>query len=228
MSTVAVGGLNKTASFYQSVIGKKIIMAVTGLILTGFVLGHMIGNLQVFAGPEKLNHYAEFLQSLGAGLWFVRFVLLASVGLHIAMAVQLQMLKLDARPVAYVKKASLVSTYAARTMIWSGPIVGAFIVYHILHFTTGTAHPEFVRGDVYRNVVTGFQNPAVSLFYMVANILLAIHLYHGVWSMFQTVGVAHPRYTPMLKVISQVFGFVIGLGNVSMPLAVLTGIIKLQ
>lgn len=226
MSTVAIGGLNRTVTFYQSVIGKKIIMAVTGFILTGFVLAHMIGNLQVFAGPAKLNAYGAFLQSLGGILWAFRLTLLASVGLHIAMAVQLTMLKLDARPVAYVKKASLVSTYAARTMIWSGPIVGAFIVYHILHFTTGTVHPNFVHADVYHNVVTGFQNPAVSLFYMVANVLLAIHLYHGVWSMFQSVGIAHPRYTPILKVVAQVFAFVIGIGNVAMPLAVLTGIVK--
>lgn len=226
MSTVAIGGLNRTVTFYQSVIGKKVIMAVTGLILSGFVLGHMIGNLQLFAGPEKLNHYAAFLQSLGGALWIARLVLLAAVGLHIAMAVQLTKLKMDARPTAYVKKASLVSTYAARTMIWSGPIIAVFIVYHILHFTTGQAHPQFTHGDVYSNVVIGFSNPAVAIFYMVANIMLAIHLYHGVWSMFQSVGVAHPRYTPVLKLIAQVFGFAIGIGNVSMPLAVLTGIVK--
>lgn len=227
MSTIAVGGLNRTAAFYQSVIGKKVIMAVTGFILSGFVLGHMVGNLQMFAGPEKLNAYAAFLQSLGGALWAARLVLLASVGLHIAMAVQLTMLKLDARPQSYVKKTSLVSTYAARTMIWSGPIVAAFIIYHVLHFTTGQAHPDFKPGDVYTNVIIGFRNPAVSLFYMVANILLAFHLYHGVWSMFQSLGVAHPRYTPMLKRVAQAYGIVIGLGNVAMPMAVLTGILTL-
>lgn len=227
MSSIAVGGLNRTAAFYQSVIGKKVIMAVTGFILSGFVLGHMVGNLQMFAGPEKLNAYAAFLQSLGGALWAARLVLLASVGLHIAMAVQLTMLKLDARPQSYVKKASLVSTYAARTMIWSGPIVAAFIIYHVLHFTTGQAHPDFKPGDVYTNVIVGFRNPAVSLFYMVANILLAFHLYHGVWSMFQSLGVAHPRYTPILKRVSQAYGIVIGLGNVAMPMAVLTGILTL-
>lgn len=227
MSTIAVGGLNRTAAFYQSIIGKKVIMAVTGFILSGFVLGHMIGNLQMFAGPEKLNAYAAFLHSLGGALWVARIVLLASVGLHIAMAVQLTMLKLEARPQPYVKKTSLVSTYAARTMIWSGPIVAAFIIYHLLHFTTGQAHPDFKPGDVYSNVVIGFRNPAVSLFYMVANILLAFHLYHGVWSMFQSVGVAHPRYTPILKRVAQAYGIVIGLGNVAMPMAVLTGIVTL-
>jgi succinate dehydrogenase / fumarate reductase cytochrome b subunit len=227
MSTIAMGGLNRTAALYQSVIGKKVIMAVTGFILSGFVLGHMIGNLQIFAGPEKLNAYAAFLHSLGGLLWVARLVLLVSVGLHIAMAVQLTMLKLEARPEAYVKKSALVSTYAARTMIWSGPIVGAFIIYHLLHFTTGQAHPDFKPGDVYANVVIGFRNPAVSLFYMVANILLAFHLYHGVWSMFQSLGVAHPRYTPILKRVAQAYGILIGLGNVAMPMAVLTGIVTL-
>mgnify|MGYP001000157112 FL=1 len=227
MSTIAMGGLNRTTAFYQSVIGKKIIMAVTGFILSGFVLGHMIGNLQLFAGPEKLNAYAAFLQSLGGLLWVARLTLLASVGLHIAMAVQLTMLKLEARPQPYVKKTALVSTYAARTMIWSGPIVGAFIIYHLLHFTTGQAHPDFKPGDVYANVIIGFRNPAVSLFYMVANILLAFHLYHGVWSMFQSLGVAHPRYTPILKRVAQAYGVIIGLGNVAMPMAVLTGILTL-
>jgi succinate dehydrogenase / fumarate reductase, cytochrome b subunit len=226
MSTIAIGGPTRTVAFYQSVIGKKVVMAVTGFVLTGFVLGHMVGNLQVFLGPERFNAYAALLQGMGGLLWLVRLVLLASVVLHIVAAVQLALLKLEARPVDYVKKAALVSTYAARTMIWSGPIVGAFLVYHILHFTTGTAHPDFRHGDVYHNFVIGFANPAVSLFYMVANILLAIHLYHGVWSMFQSIGVAHPRYTPWLKLLSQAFGFIIGFGNVSMPLAVLTGIVK--
>ncbi|MBE0656860.1 MAG: succinate dehydrogenase cytochrome b subunit [Bryobacteraceae bacterium] len=226
MSTLVAGGQKRTAILYQSVIGKKIIMAVTGFVLCGFVAGHMVGNLQLFAGPEKLNHYAELLQSLGGALWAIRGALLLAVGLHIAMALQLTKLKWEARPTAYVKKASIASSYASRTMIWSGPIIGAFLIYHLLHFTTGQAHPEFVRGDVYRNVVTGFQNPAVALFYMVANILLAIHLYHGVWSMFQSLGVAHPRYTPMLKTVAKGYGYVIGIGNVSMPLAVLAGLVK--
>lgn len=227
MSTVAMnGGLNKTAVLYQSVIVKKVIMAVTGFILFGFVLGHMAGNLQVFSGPEKLNRYAEFLQGLGGGLWAARIVLLASVVLHILAAVQLTLNKWEARPQGYVKKASIATSYAARTMIWSGPIVGFFIVYHLLHFTTGQAHSNFIKGDVYHNVITGFQNPAAALFYMVANVLLAIHLYHGVWSMFQTLGVNHPRYTPALRNLAKLFGFIVGVGNVSMPLAVLAGVVK--
>ncbi len=227
MGTIALnGGLEKTAFFYRSVVGKKVVMAATGCVLCLFVLGHMLGNLQVYQGAEKLNHYAALLQGLGAGLWAVRLVLLACVGLHILSAYQLWRLKLDARPVSYVKKATVATSYAARTMIWSGPIVLAFIIYHLLHFTTGQAHPDFRHGDVYHNVIAGFSQPAASLFYIAANILLAIHLYHGVWSMFQSVGVNHPRYTPWLKRLAKVYAWVIGAGNVSIPLAVLTGLVK--
>ena len=226
MSSIALNsGLNRTVTFYQSVIGKKVVMAVTGFVLSGFVLGHMIGNLQVFQGPEKLNHYAEVLRNLGTGLWIVRGVLLASVILHITAAVQLWSLKNSARPEAYVKKVAIATSYAARTMIWSGPIIFFFLIYHLLHLTTGQAHPSFKPGDVYSNVIIGFRSPAVSIFYMIANILLAIHLYHGVWSMFQSLGVSHPKYTPKLKALAKLYGWVIGLGNVAMPLAVLTGVI---
>lgn len=227
MSSIAMnGGLERTAAFYQSVVGKKVVMAATGFVLCGFVLGHMIGNLQVFQGPEKLNHYAELLQGLGGALWGVRLVLLACTVLHIISAYQLWRLKLSARPQAYVKKATIATSYAARTMIWSGPIIGAFLVYHLLHFTTGQAlGDQFIKGDVYHNVIVGFRNPAASVFYIIANILLAIHLYHGVWSMFQSLGVNHPKYTPKLKALAKIYGWVVGIGNVSMPLAVLTGLI---
>ncbi len=227
MSSIAANsGLQRTAAFYESVIGKKTVMAVTGFVLCGFVLAHMAGNLQLFQGREKLNHYAELLRVSIPLLWTARIVLLACTVLHIVSAYQLWRLKRSARPVAYVKHSAIAATYAARTMLISGPIIGAFLVYHILHLTTGQAHPAFKPGDVYANVVTGFQNPFASLFYMIANILLAVHLYHGVWSMFQTVGVSHPKYTPKLKLLAKLFGILIGAGNVSMPLAVLTGIVK--
>lgn len=227
MSSIAANsGLQRTAAFYESVIGKKTVMAVTGFVLCGFVLAHMAGNLQLFQGREKLNHYAELLRVSIPLLWTARIVLLACTVLHIVSAYQLWRLKRSARPVAYVKHSAIAATYAARTMLVSGPIIGAFLVYHILHLTTGQAHPAFKPGDVYANVVTGFQNPFASLFYMIANILLAVHLYHGVWSMFQTVGVSHPKYTPKLKLLAKLFGILIGAGNVSMPLAVLTGIVK--
>ena len=228
MSSVAVPGkLNRPATFYQSVVGKKVVMATTGIVLSGFVLGHMLGNLQLFQGRDKLNHYAELLQSLGGVLWLVRGFLLLCTVAHIASAYQLWRLKNDARPQAYVRKATIATTYAARTMFWSGPIVGAFLVYHILHFTTGQAFGSgFIKGDVYHNVIVGFSNPAVSLFYIVANILLAMHLYHGVWSMFQSLGVNHPKYTPILKTVAKFYAWIVGVGNVAMPLAVLTQVVK--
>jgi len=227
MSAIAAtSGLQRTAAFYESVIGKKVVMAVTGFVLCGFVLVHMIGNLQLFQGPEKLNHYAELLRISMPLLWTARIVLLACAGLHVLSAFQLWLLKRSARPEAYVKKSSIATTYAARTMLVSGPIILFFLIYHILHFTTGQAHPDFKTGDVYANVVTGFQDPFASLFYMLANIMLAIHLYHGVWSMFQSLGVSHPKYTPKLKLLAILYGIVVGAGNVSMPLAVLAGIVK--
>lgn len=227
MSSAAINsGMARSAALFSSVVGRKIVMAVTGVILTGFILGHMIGNLQIFLGAERINAYGRFLHGNLELLWPVRIVLLASVGLHVLAAWQLTILNnFKARPVAYLKKTAIASDYAARTMVWSGPIVAAFVVYHLLHFTLGTAHPNFIAGDVYHNVIEGFQVPAAALFYIVANILLATHLYHGVWSMFQTLGVSHPRYTPWLKGGAKAFGIAIGLGNCSIPLAVLTGLL---
>lgn len=227
MSAIAVPtGPSRLLPFYSSVIGKKVVMAVTGFILCGFVLGHMIGNLQVYQGSEKLNHYAQLLRISMPLLWTVRAVLLLAVVLHITAAVQLWLLKREARPEAYVKKALIATSYAARTMVWSGPIIFFFLVYHVLHLTTGTAlGAQYDPHDVYHNVIVGFRNPAVSIFYIIANILLAIHLYHGVWSMFQSMGVNHPKYTPILKNFAKLYGWVIGLGNCSIPLAVLAGVI---
>jgi succinate dehydrogenase / fumarate reductase cytochrome b subunit len=228
MSTIALsGGTARAAALYQSVVGKKVVMAGTGLVLCGFVLIHMLGNLQIYLGAEKLNAYGAFLQSAKGMVWLARIVLLACTGLHILAACQLTVLnKFQARSAGYVKKASVASTYAARTMVWSGPILAVFIVYHVLHFTTGGVHPDFRPGDVYHNMVAGFRIPAVSLFYIAANLMLALHLYHGVWSMFQTLGVSHPRYTPWLKRGAAAFGYIVGAGNVSIPLAVLTGLVK--
>lgn len=233
MSTIALnGGLSRAAAFYESVVGKKIVMAVTGFILCGFVLFHMVANLQVFlpVGPDKvppLDTYAEHLRALPPLLWGTRLVLLASVVLHILAAWQLTWLdKFKVRTSRYVKYTPIASNYASRTMIWSGPIIFVYVVYHLLDFTFGTANPGFQPGKVFRNVVASFQHPVVALFYVVANVLLAIHLYHGVWSMFQTMGVSHPRYTPMLKKVSALFAIVIGAGFCSVPLAVLTGIVK--
>jgi succinate dehydrogenase / fumarate reductase cytochrome b subunit len=214
--------------FWQTTIGKKAIMAVTGFILFGFVLGHLIGNLQIFLAPEKINNYAAALRSLPPLLWGVRITLLFSVGLHIWASFQLWILQREARPIQYVKQANLNSTYASRTMLWSGPIVAAFVIFHILHFTFGTVHPggAFDEHNVYNNVVTGFQVWPVSLFYIIAMVMLCYHLYHGLWSMFQSLGFSHPVYTPWLQRLAKLVAILIAAGNISIPIAVLSGLIK--
>jgi succinate dehydrogenase / fumarate reductase, cytochrome b subunit len=214
--------------FWQTTIGKKAIMAATGFILFGFVCGHLLGNLQIFLPPEKINHYAATLRSLPPLLWGTRITLLVSVILHIWSSVQLWLLQREARPIKYVKRANLNSTYASRTMMWSGPIIAAFVIFHLLHLTFGTIHPggPFDEHNVYNNVVTGFQVWPVSVFYIIAMIMLCYHLYHGLWSMFQSLGFSHPVYTPWLQRFSKVVAILIAAGNISVPVAVLAGLIK--
>jgi succinate dehydrogenase / fumarate reductase cytochrome b subunit len=224
MSAVAVNStLARGVSFYKTTVGKKAIMAVTGVILFGFLIGHMAGNLQFFLGRDVLNDYAEKLHHLPALLWSVRLALLVAVALHIVAAVQLALLQQAARPVRYVKRKAVGSTYASRTMYWSGPIIAFFVVYHILHMTTGDAHPSYEYLNAYDNLVIGFSNPLVAGFYIISMVLLGMHLYHGVWSMFQSIGFSHPRYTPKLKLFAKVFSIVLVLGFIIVPLAILAG-----
>ncbi|HWR13691.1 MAG TPA: succinate dehydrogenase cytochrome b subunit [Terriglobales bacterium] len=228
MSASAIIAQPGSFRFWQTTVGKKAIMAVTGIILFGFVVGHLLGNLQVFQGPEKLDQYAVTLRKLGPLLWATRIVLLLSVILHIWSSFQLWLLHREARPVQYVKKANLHSTYASRTMYWSGPIILAFVIYHLLHFTFGVVHPggPFEHGKVYQNVVTGFQVWPVSVFYIIAMIMLCYHLYHGLWSMFQTLGFSHPVYSPVIQNLAKVIAILIAVGNISIPVAVMAGFIK--
>ncbi len=228
MSATAVILPAGSLRFWQTTVGKKAIMAVTGFMLFGFICGHLLGNLQIFLPPEKINHYAATLKSLPALLWGARITLLLAVGLHIWSSFQLWLLQRGARPINYVQKANLNSTYASRTMLWSGPIIAAFLIFHLLHFTFGTVHPggPFDEHNVYNNVVTGFQVWPVSLFYIVAMIMLCYHLYHGLWSMFQSLGFSHPVYTPWLRGFAKVFAILIAAGNISVPVAVLAGFIK--
>ncbi len=212
--------------FYHSTIGKKAVMAVSGLVLFLFVVGHLIGNLQIYEGPEKLNNYAVFLRSMPALLWTVRVTLLIMIILHIWSSVQLALRKFDARPAGYVRHKSTASSYASRTMYWSGPIVLAFIIYHLMDFTFGTVNPNFQEGNVYANVIASFQMIPVSVFYILAMLLLCLHLYHGLWSMFQSLGFAHPRYSPVLKRGAAVAAILIALGNISIPVSVLAGWVR--
>jgi succinate dehydrogenase / fumarate reductase, cytochrome b subunit len=220
VSTVAV------ARFYDSTIGKKAVMAVTGFILFGFLVAHMAGNLQVFLGREVMNHYAQTLHANMNLLWAVRIILLVSVVLHAWAAVQLTAVKSAARPVGYVKPGNVQGSLSSRTMMLSGPVIALFVIGHLLHLTTGTIHPQFVELQAYENVVVGFGNPIAAALYIVAMILVGFHLSHGIWSMFQSMGFSHPRYTPMLKKFSAVFSWLLVAGFIAVPLAVLFGIVR--
>jgi succinate dehydrogenase / fumarate reductase cytochrome b subunit len=218
-----------TPALLSSSIGRKAVMAASGLVLYGFVVGHMLGNLQVYLGPEAINAYAEFLQHFlhGQGIWIARATLLLAVALHVWAAVTLTLSNWSARPLGYRGWQASQSTYASRTMVWSGPLLAAFIVFHLAHFTVGNAHPDFVRGDVFRNVVVGFQNPFASAFYILAMLALGLHMYHGFWSMLQTLGLSHPRWNRVRRGLSLLLAGAVIAGNISIPLAVLTGRVHL-
>jgi len=218
--------MSHTVGFLGSTLGKKVLMAVTGIILFGFVLGHMLGNQQIYLGAERLNHYAELLQANQPLLWVVRSVLLFCVAVHIVAAVQVWLRNRSARPVRYRVFKPPAVDYAARTMVWSGPIIALFIIFHLLDLTVGSANPSFIRGDVYHNVIASFSQPVVALVYVAANLLLAFHLYHGLWSLFQTIGWDHSRFGFVRRAAAVFFAVLIGAGNISIPLAVLTGVVR--
>jgi succinate dehydrogenase / fumarate reductase cytochrome b subunit len=218
------------ATFLGSSVGKKIVMAVTGIVLSLFVLGHMAGNLQAFLpnGPEALDHYGAFLRELlhGTGIWFVRAGLLLAIGLHIWAYLTLSVKSWAARPKGYAVTDFEEATFASRSMRWTGPILGAFIVFHLLHLTTGTVHPHFVEGKVYQNLVTGLAPVPIALFYVLAMGCLAFHLWHGAWSMLQTLGLSHPKYLKARKTFAIVFTVLVTGGFVLVPIAVLAGVLK--
>ena len=216
-----------TESFLVSTVGKKLVMAVTGIVLFGFVIVHMLGNLQVYMGAEPINAYGLFLHSFlhGAGIWLFRSVLLVAVLLHIWAMTALTVANRRARGVGYREWKARESTYASRTMRWSGVFLLAFIIFHLLHFTTGDFHPDFIPGDVYHNVITGFQVLPVSILYILATLALALHLFHGSWSMLQTLGLNHPRYNRLRNVVCVGLAALVVIGNLSFPVAVLTGLL---
>lgn len=210
---------------------KKFLMAGTGLVLALFVLGHMLGNLQVlFGSPGPINRYAHFLQSLGELLWLVRLFLLACVVVHVWMAILLTLENRRARPISYVKDATVQASYASRTMIWSGLIILAFIIFHLAHYTLQIVHPifkslEYVEDghrihDVFGMVLVGFSYPAVVAFYVIAIGLLCFHLSHGVSSLFQSLGVRNDKWRACLNKIALAYAWIIFLGFISVPLAV--------
>jgi succinate dehydrogenase / fumarate reductase, cytochrome b subunit len=224
---------NPVVTLWNTTVGKKIAMAVTGVILVGFVIAHMLGNLKIFLGAEAIDTYAVFLRTMGEPmvpyevlLWAARIILLVSALIHIVAAVQLTLQNWAARPTGYETKRSVATTYAARTMRWGGVIVALFIVYHLLHFTVGVvgfSPGQYHHLKVYDNVVAGFSVWYVSLFYILAMAALCLHLDHGVWSMFQTLGCNTARISPVLKVLSRVVAVAVFAGFISVPVAVLAG-----
>lgn len=220
-------------SLYDSTIGKKVVMAVSGLILFGFVFIHMIGNLKIFKGQVEIDNYAEELRALGGpflgheqALWIARLILLAAVLLHMLSAYQLTQMDNAARPVQYLKRKSQQQTYASRTMRWGGVIIALFIVYHILHLTLGLGGTPFKAGTVYQNMVNGFRNPLVTAFYIIAMLALAFHLQHGLWSMFQTLGIRNSRNNGFFRGFATFFAVIIAIGNISILSLVLLGVVR--
>jgi len=232
--------MHRAATLLGSSVGRKVVMAASGVALFGFVTGHMIGNLQIYIprGPDgyAINHYAVFLRTFlhGGGIWIARFTMLAAVCLHIWAATMLTIENWKARPIGYRQTRNVETTYASRTMIWSGPILALFVIYHILHFTLGAvqstafglADGRFVEGDVYHNVVAGFQIPMVSIFYIVAMLALGLHMYHGIWSMLQTLGLSHPRWNRLRFAFSTGMTLLVVTGNISIPVAIMTGLVR--
>jgi succinate dehydrogenase / fumarate reductase cytochrome b subunit len=213
--------------FWDSSVGKKIVMGATGLILVAFVILHMAGNLQFFSGFERFNAYSHLLQvDLIELTWLLRITLLVAVVLHIVAAVQLTVRNRAARPDGYERRAPQVSTYAARTMRWGGVYLLLFIPYHLLHFTTGTLHPAFVRGDAYGNVLIGFQTLWVSLFYLGAMAFLGLHLYHGAWAACRTLGVARPSNDPLHRRLALAIALVVPVGFSLLPLSIMLGFVR--
>ena len=212
-----MSGLQK---FWDSTVGKKVVMAVTGIILVTFVIGHMLGNLQMFLGAEAMNRYAAFLKSTGELLWLARAGLAVAAVLHIISAVQLTMLNRAARPVAYAKQEPTVSTIASRTMRLGGVLLAVFLIFHLMHFTTGTLHPAFSHTGVYGNVILGFRSPWVVLFYVAAMAALGLHLFHGAWSAFRTLGLAKDSPTPLHRRITLWLAVGVWAGFTVIPVAV--------
>ena len=218
------------ATLLNSSVGKKIVMAITGIVLSLFVLGHMAGTLQAFLpnGADALDRYGAFLRELlhGTGIWIVRAGLLLAVGLHIWAYLGLTQKSLAARPQGYRVNDFEEATFASRSMRWTGPILAAFIVFHLMHLTIGNVHPHFVEGKVYQNLITGLVPVPIALFYLLAMGCLAFHLWHGAWSMLQTLGLSHPKYLEARKAFAVVFTVLVTGGFVVVPLAVLPGILK--
>ena len=221
--------------FYRSAVGKKWVMALTGIMLMGYVFVHMLGNLKLYLGAEDINHYGEWLRDLlvpffprTVTLWLLRIGLAAAFVFHIHSAYGLTRINRQARAAGgYVSKRDWQAANAAsRSMRYTGVVILLFLIFHLADLTWGTVNPDFVRGDVYRNLVASFERPAVAAIYIVANIALGLHLFHGGWSMFQSLGLNNPRWNSWRRGFAVGFAAVVTIGNLTFPIAALTGIIS--
>ena len=210
-------------------------MAITGVVLFGWIFAHMAGNLKLYLGPEHFNEYAKWLRTMGAPamphstlLWVTRIGMLIAVWLHIQAATELTIMNRNARPVPYADRDYVTATYASRTMRWGGVIILLFVIYHLMHLTWGlpAVHKDFIENDPYHNVVAGFQVWWASAIYIIANLALGLHLYHGLCSMFNSLGLNHPKFNLWRRNFAVAFALIITLANVSFPLAVLIGVIR--
>jgi succinate dehydrogenase / fumarate reductase cytochrome b subunit len=219
--------VNRLRLLWDSSVGKKIVMAVTGLVWVAYLITHVLANLMVFQGPGKINAYSAFLHGTGGALWAVRLVLIAALVLHVLAAIQLSARQKQARLEDYVAgRKPQASTLASRTIRWGGAFILIFLVYHILHFTVGSAHPSFVEGNPYHNVATGFRSPGIVVFYLIAMVAVGLHLYHGVWSSGRSLGVSPPSPRPLRRGLALALALVIWLGFSVIPIAVFAGVVR--
>jgi succinate dehydrogenase / fumarate reductase cytochrome b subunit len=217
----------RTRGLFESTVGLKVAMGVTGVVLTAFVVGHAVGNLLVFGGRAELNRYSVLLHTSSEVLWAVRVGLLASVVVHVRAAWLLTRLAQKARPIAYAKRVPQTATVASRSMRWGGVLIALFVVVHVLHLTTGTIRPApFSATDVYGNVVGAFRVPWVAAFYLAAMAALGLHLFHGAWAAFRSTGLNRVRQVPMRRPVASVVALCVWAAFSAIPLAVLTGLVK--
>jgi succinate dehydrogenase / fumarate reductase cytochrome b subunit len=226
--TTAQGNLLRARplSFLDSTVGKKLVMSLTGAILSLFIVAHLLGNLLIFAGRDALNAYAAALKSVPELLWVARLVLLAALVLHVLYAVELTIINWRARPGIALRRRDVETSYAARTMIVSGPLLLLYAVYHLMMFTFLTTGPGYSPTDVYANVMAAFQVPAITAVYVVALLLLGLHLYHGLWSMLHTAGISKPGYKRWRQITAPIVAVVITIGYIVIPLSVLAGWVR--
>lgn len=212
--------------FYGTSIGKKAVMALTGAMMVGFVLIHLLGNLQVFAGAERVNHYSALLHASPMLLWGARAVLGLALLTHLLTGALLILAGLRGRPQGYALQRFQTATYASRFMRWTGPLMAVFIGYHLLHNTIGVIHPGFTPGDIYQNVVLGLRSAPDAATYILAMLLLGMHLKHGLWSLMQTLGLNNSRSDRLLRGLAAAMALLVIAGFIAIPVAVLTGLLS--